>query len=241
MQIFALISPLFFQVVIDKVLTHQGYSTLYVLVAGLAAIGLFDVTLQYLRTYALAHTTNRIDGELGQRLFRHLTRFPVSYFETRPVGQTLARVRELETIRAFMTGQGLFSALDLFFAFVFAAVLFAYSWKLTLIVLATIPFYLLIAGMTRPLLREKLNERFNRGAESQQFLLESIVGMQTIKASAVDPVAAAQWEERLPGYVRAAFKTTMLAAKGQNAIQYVSKLSNALLCCLAQRPSSTAR
>ena len=80
MQIFALISPLFFQVVIDKVLTHQGYSTLYVLVAGLAAIGLFDVTLQYLRTYALAHTANRIDGELGQRLFRHLTRFrsPIS-------------------------------------------------------------------------------------------------------------------------------------------------------------------
>ena len=158
------------------------------------------------------------------------------------MGQTLARVRELETIRAFMTGQGLFLALDLFFAFVFAAVLFAYSWKLTLIVLATIPFYLLIAGMTRPLLREKLNERFNRGAESQQFLLESLVEMfGTIKASAVDPVAAAQWEERLPGYVRAAFKTTMLAAKGQNAIQYASKLSNALLCCLAQRPSSTAR
>jgi subfamily B ATP-binding cassette protein HlyB/CyaB len=129
-QIFALVSPLFFQVVIDKVLTHRGYSTLYVLVAGLAAIGLFDVMLQYLRTYALAHTTNRIDVELGQRLFRHLTRLPVSYFETRPAGQTVARVRELETIRAFLTGQGLFSALDLLFAFIFIAVLFAYSWKL---------------------------------------------------------------------------------------------------------------
>jgi ATP-binding cassette, subfamily B, bacterial HlyB/CyaB len=228
-QIFALVSPLFFQVVIDKVLTHRGYSTLYVLVAGLAAIGLFDVMLQYLRTYALAHTTNRIDVELGQRLFRHLTRLPVSYFETRPAGQTVARVRELETIRAFLTGQGLFSALDLLFAFIFIAVLFAYSWKLTVIVLATIPLYVLIAAMTRPLLREKLNERFNRGAESQQFLVESIVGMQTIKASAVEPVAAAQWEERLAAYVRAAFKTTMLAAKGQNAIQYISKLSNALL------------
>jgi ATP-binding cassette, subfamily B, bacterial HlyB/CyaB len=228
-QIFALVSPLFFQVVIDKVLTHRGYSTLFVLVGGLAAIGIFDVALQYLRTYALSHTTNRIDVELGQRLFRHLTRLPVSYFETRPTGQTVARVRELETIRAFLTGQGLFSALDLFFAFVFFAVLFAYSWKLTLIVLATIPFYLLIAGATRPLLRERLNEKFNRGAESQQFLVESIVGMQTIKASAVEPVAAAQWEERLAAYVRAAFQTTMLGAKGQNAIQYVNKLSSAAL------------
>ena len=228
-QIFALVSPLFFQVVIDKVLTHRGYSTLFVLVGGLAAIGLFDVALQYLRTYALSHTTNRIDVELGQRLFRHLARLPVSYFETRPTGQTVARMRELETIRAFLTGQGLFSALDLFFAFVFFAVLFAYSWKLTLIVLATLPFYLLIAGVARPLLRERLNEKFNRGAESQQFLVESIVGMQTIKASAVEPVAAAQWEERLAAYVRAAFQTTMLGAKGQNAIQYVNKLSSAAL------------
>ena len=154
---------------------------------------------------------------------------PVSYSETRPAGQTVARVRELETIRAFLTGQGLFSALDLLFAFVFIAVLFAYSWKLTVIVLATIPFYILIAALTRPLLREKLKDRFNRGAESQQFLVESIVGMQTIKASAVEPIAAAQWEERPAAYVRAAFKTTMLAAKGQNAIQYISKLTTALL------------
>ena len=107
------------------------------------------MALQYLRTYALSHTTNRIDVELGQRLFRHLARLPVSYFETRPTGQTVARVRELETIRSFLTGQGLFSALDLFFAFVFIAVLFAYSWKLTLIVLATIPLYLLIAAAWR--------------------------------------------------------------------------------------------
>jgi subfamily B ATP-binding cassette protein HlyB/CyaB len=228
-QIFALVSPLFFQVVIDKVLTHRGYSTLFVLVGGLALIGLFDVALQYLRSYALSHTTNRIDVELGQRLFRHMTRLPISYFETRSTGQTVARVRELETIRAFLTGQGLFSALDLFFAFVFIAVLFAYSWKLTLVVLATIPLYLIIAALARPLLRERLNEKFNRGAESQQFLVEAIVGMQTIKAAAVEPVVAKQWEERLAAYVRSAFATTMLGAKGQNAIQYVNKLSTAAL------------
>ena len=228
-QIFALVSPLFFQVVIDKVLTHRGYSTLFVLVGGLAIIGLFDVALQYLRSYALSHTTNRIDVELGQRLFRHLARLPISYFETRPTGQTVARVRELETIRSFLTGQGLFSALDLLFTFVFIAVLFAYSWKLTLVVLATIPLYLIIAAVARPLLREKLNEKFNRGAESQQFLVESIVGMQTIKAAAVEPVVGKQWEERLAAYVRAAFDTTMLGAKGQNAIQYVNKFSTAAL------------
>ena len=99
-QIFALTTPLFFQVVVDKVLAHRGYETLFVLVGGLVIIGLFDVALQYLRAYALSHTTNRIDVELGQRLFAHLLRLPLAYFETRSTGQTVARVRELETIRS---------------------------------------------------------------------------------------------------------------------------------------------
>ena len=129
-QIFALTTPLIFQVIVDKVLTHKGYETLFVMIAGLVVIGLFDVALQYLRTYALSHTTNRIDVELGQRLFAHLLRLPMGYFETRSAGQTVARVRELETIRTFLTGQGLFSAIDFVFAFVFIAVMFAYSASL---------------------------------------------------------------------------------------------------------------
>jgi len=228
-QIFALVTPLFFQVVVDKVLTHKGYSTLFVLVAGIAIIGLFDVVLQYLRTYALAHTTNRIDVELGQRLFHHLLRLPLGYFETRSAGQTVARVRELETIRAFLTGQGLFSALDVVFTFVFIAVLFAYSWSLTLIVIAAIPIYILIGMAVRPPLREFVKEKFNRGAASQQFLVEAIVGVHTVKSAAVEPVMQAQWEEKLAAYVRTAFDTTLLSAGGQNAIQYVSKLSTAAL------------
>ncbi len=228
-QIFALISPLFFQVVIDKVLAHRSYSTLFVIVIGLALIGLFDVLLQYLRAYALNHTTNRIDVELGQRLFAHLMRLPLNYFETRAAGQTVARMRELETIRSFLTGQGLFSALDFLFTIVFIAVLFAYSWKLTIIVLLTIPLYLLIAAFIRPPLKKQIEEKFNRAALSQQFLVESVVGVQTIKASAIEPVMRQQWEERLAAYVKTSFSTSMLSAFGQNAIQYVDKLSRAML------------
>ncbi|MBV9824842.1 MAG: type I secretion system permease/ATPase [Alphaproteobacteria bacterium] len=227
-QLFALITPLFFQVVVDKVLTHHAYSTLYVLVAGLGLVGLFDVVLQYLRTYALTHSTNRIDVELGRRLFQHLMRLPISYFETRAAGQTVARVRELENVRQFLTGQALFSGLDLVFAVVFIGVLFAYSVNLTLIVLATIPVYILIGAVIRPILREKVKEKFNRGAISQQFLVESIVGMQTVKASAVEPIMQSQWEERLASYVSTSFDATLLAAGGQNAIQYAAKLTTAL-------------
>lgn len=228
-QIFALVTPLLFQVVVDKVLVHKGYSTLLVIVAALAIIGLFDVVLQYLRTYALSHTTNRIDVELGQRLFQHLLRLPLSYFETRPAGQTVARMRELETIRSFLTGQALFSGIDLLFTIIFIAVLFAYSVSLTLIVVGAIPLYFLVAILVRPALRDQIKEQFNRSAESQQFLVESVVGVHTIKAAAVEPTMQAQWEERLSAYVRTSFDTTLLAAGGQNAIQYISKLTTALL------------
>lgn len=228
-QIFALVTPLFFQVVVDKVLAHKSTSTLLVLVVGLLVIGLFDALLQYLRAYVLSHTANRIDVELGQRLFHHLVHLPLTYFETRPAGQTVARVRELENVRQFLTGQGLFAALDLFFAFVFIAVLIAYSWQLTLVVVGSIPVYLAIAMLLRPPLRDTINEKFNRGAESQQFLVESVFGMHTIKAAAVEPLVQVQWEEKLAAYVRTAFRATLLAAGGQNAIQYVNRLSSALI------------
>ncbi|ANP90177.1 type I secretion system permease/ATPase [Rhizobium leguminosarum] len=226
-QLFALVTPLFFQAIVDKVVVHKGYSTLAVLAGGLVVLGLFDVGLQYLRSYALSHTANRIDVELGQRLFRHLLRLPLGYFEVRSAGQTVARVRELETIRSFITGQALFSALDLFFALIFIAVLAAYSWRLTLIVVAAIPLYLVITLLIRPILRDKIKEKFNRGAESQQFLVETIVGIQTLKAAAVEPAMQVQWEEKLAAYVKTSFSASMFSAGGQNTIQYVNKLVTA--------------
>ncbi len=197
------------------------------MIAGLVVIGLFDVALQYLRTYALSHTTNRIDVDLGQRLFAHLLRLPMGYFETRSAGQTVARVRELETIRAFLTGQGLFSAIDFVFTFVFIAVMFAYSTSLTLIVLLGLPIYVLIGFLVRPPLRDLINEKFDRGAVSQQFLVETVVGAGTVKAAAVEPIMRAQWEEKLAAYVKTSFAATMLGSGGQLAIQYVSKLTTA--------------
>ena len=228
-QLFALVTPLFFQIVIDKVLVYKGLSTLVVVVIGLALIGLFDVTLQYLRTYALSHTTSRIDVELGGRLFDHLLRLPLAYFERRPAGQTVARMRELETIRTFLTGQGLTSVIDFMFIGIFIAVLLAYSVLLTLIVLLSIPLYLVIAVVIRPILRDKINEKFNTGAASQQFLVESIVGIHTLKSAAIEPILRNQWEEKLAAYVRTSFQAVKLSSLGQNLIQYVSKATTALV------------
>ena len=229
LQLFALISPLFFQVVIDKVLVHRSMSTLDVLVIGLAAISVFETILGILRTYMFAHTTNRIDVELGARLFRHLTALPIAYFQTRRVGDTVARVRELENIRNFLTSSALTLVIDLFFTFVFLAVMFFYSPLLTWIVIGAFPFYIGISAGLTPLFRRLLDEKFRRGAENQAFLVESVTAAETLKAMAVEPQMQRRWEEQLAGYVAASFRVLSLGNNASQSVQLISKLVTAII------------
>jgi ATP-binding cassette, subfamily B, bacterial HlyB/CyaB len=224
LQLFALVSPVFFQVVIDKVLVHRTLTTLDVLVIGLVAIGVFETILGILRTYLFSHTTNRIDVELGARLFRHLVALPVAYFEARRVGDSVARVRELENIRNFLTSSALTLVIDLFFTFVFLAVMFLYSPLLTWIVLGAFPFYIAISAGATPLFRQRLNEKFQRGAENQAFLVESVTGVETLKAMAVEPQMQRRWEEQLAGYVAASFRVLNLGNVASQSVQLVNKL-----------------
>jgi subfamily B ATP-binding cassette protein HlyB/CyaB len=223
-QLFALVTPLFFQVVMDKVLVHHGMTTLEVIAVGLLAMALFDVTLNGLRTYVFSHTTSKIDVDLGARLFRHILALPLAYFESRRVGQTIARVRELENIRSFLTGQALTSVLDLLFTGVFLAVMFYYSFWLTGLVVLSLPVYVLWSAALIPVLRRRLDEKFARSAENQSFLVEAINGIGTIKATAVDPRMARTWDNQLAGYVSAGFRVTRLANVGQQGVQLVQKL-----------------
>ena len=227
LQVFALVSPLFFQVVMDKVLVHRGMSTLDVLVIGLTVIVLFESVLTTLRTYVFSHTTSRIDVELGARLFRHLLNLPLAYFQARRVGDSVARVRELKNIRSFLTGNALTLVLDVLFSVIFIATMFIYSVPLTLIVLVSLPLYLALSLSLMPVLRARLNEKFARGAENQALLVETITGIQTVKASALEPAIARRWDDQLAAYVSASFKTSTLASYGHEGINLIGKLVNA--------------
>jgi subfamily B ATP-binding cassette protein HlyB/CyaB len=229
LQIFALVSPLFFQVVIDKVLVHRSMSTLDVLVTGLVALTLFEAVLGTLRVYLFAHTTNRIDVELGARLFRHLLALPIAYFQARRVGDSVARVRELENIRQFLTSSALTLVIDLFFTFVFLAVMFYYSPFLSFLVLASLPCYVAISAGVAPLFRRRLDEKFARGAENQAFLVESVTGVETLKAMAVEPQMQRRWEEQLAGYVAASFRVLSLNNNASQVVQTINKLVTAAL------------
>lgn len=234
-QLFALISPIFFQVVIDKVLVHRGMSTLDVLIIGLLIVSIFETILTALRTYVFSHTTNRIDVELGARLFRQLAALPIAYFEARRVGDSIARVRELENIRNFITSSALTLVLDLLFTVVFLVVMAYYSLFLTAIVLASFPFYIAISVGVTPIFRHSLNEKFNRGAENQAFLVESITGIETLKAMAVEPQMQRRWEEQLASYVQASFRVLNIGNWASQGVQLVSKLVTAAVLFFGAR------
>ena len=224
LQLFALITPLFFQVVMDKVLVHKGYTTLTVIGIGLLVVNLFESLLSGLRAWLFAHTSSRIDVELGARLFRHLLALPLSYFEARRVGDSVARVRELEHIRQFLTGSALTVVMDLFFSMVFIAVMWWYSVPLTLIVLGSIPCYVLLSIAVTPILRRRLDEKFRRGAENHAYLVESVANIHTLKAMAVEPQFNRQWDNQLAGYVASGFRVTRLGAWASDGVGLVNKL-----------------
>ncbi len=224
LQLLGLITPLFFQVVMDKVLVHRGLTTLDVIAVGLLLCLTFESILSGLRTYVFAHTTSRIDVELGARLFRHLLSLPLAYFQARRVGDSVARIRELENIRNFLTGNAITLVMDVLFSFVFIAVMLCYSGWLTLAVVASLPLYAFLSFTLTPALRARLREKFNRGAENQAFLVETINGIDTVKAMAVEPQTNRRWDNQLAGYVEAGFRTAALGTVAREGVNYIGKL-----------------
>ncbi|WP_198672808.1 type I secretion system permease/ATPase [Photorhabdus sp. CRCIA-P01] len=224
LQLFALVTPLFFQVVMDKVLVHHGLTTLDVIATGLLGIMLFESALSGLRSYVFTHTTSRIDVELGSNLFRHLINLPLAYFQARRVGDSVARVRELENIRSFLTGNAITLMLDVLFSLVFILVMFYYSGWLTLVVVLSLPLYALVSGVVTPLLRKRLQDSFTRNAENQAFLVETVNGIDTLKSMAVEPQAIRKWDNQLAAYVAAGFKTQTLSTIANESVSLIGKL-----------------
>lgn len=232
LQLIALATPMFFQVVIDKVLVNHAMKTLNVIAIGLIVVTLFDVLLTGMRTYVFSRTTSKMDVELGARLFKHLLNLPIAYFQVRRVGDSVAKVRELEHIREFLTGNAMTVVLDLLFSFVFLAVMFWYSVWLTLVVLGSIPLYFLISFVLTPILRNRLNEKFNRGAEGQSLLVETISGIDTVKAMAVEPRWQEKWEVQLARYVSAGLAANNIGMLAGGGVNLVSKLVTVIIMWL---------
>jgi subfamily B ATP-binding cassette protein HlyB/CyaB len=188
-----------------------------------------------MRHYLLSHTTNRVDVELGAKLFKHLLHLPLSYFESRRSGDTVARVRELDNARNFLTGQALTSWLDLLFAIVYLGVMFYYSVALTMVVIAALPVFFGASAVITPLLRKKLEDKFALDAENQAYLVETVTSMETLKSHAVEPQWQREWEKRLASYVHTSFEGGHLGNATNQFIAMASKVLTVALLWLGAR------
>lgn len=222
-QLFGLAGPLFSQVIIDKVVVHRNLSTLHVLGMGMVLLMLFEAMLTLLQAYLTTHTASRIDVVLGARVVRHLLRLPLRYFETRRIGTIVAQVRELETVRQFITGASVGSVLDCLSIVILVPLMFYYSTTLAWVVLASLPFFIASSLVLIPMMRRRLDMKFQCAAENQSFLVESVSGIQTIKSLAVEPVMERRWEKTLSRYIAASYRASLLGGMGGTLGQVIQK------------------
>ena len=228
-QILGILTPVMTQVVVDKVLVHRSISTLNVIVIGISIVYVYELILGLSKNYVFTHTTNRIDVMLSYKLFKHLFALPLKYFESRRVGETVARVRELDSIRNFLTGTPLSSMIDLVFIIVYIVVLFCYNKMLTIIVICSIPVYAILSAIVTPLFKKRLDEKFETGANTQSFLVESITGVQTVKSYALEPKFEKKWGDLQSDYVRASYRTSMVSATAGTTGQFIQKVFDLLI------------
>lgn len=223
LHLLALAVPIFIQLVIDKVLVHQGYSTLYVLSIGVIGALAFEAVFSYLRQYYLLHATNRIDIRLAQKTFAHLLRLPITYFETGTAGVITRHMQQAEKIRQFLTGRLFSTILDSSVLLIFLPILFFYSTKLTLIVLAFAAAIAIVVFSLIPAFRTRLQALYTAEADRQAMLVETIQGMRTVKSLAVEPQRRREWEERSARAVNMHFRVGKISMTAHTAMSFLEK------------------
>ncbi|MBW4689278.1 MAG: type I secretion system permease/ATPase [Komarekiella atlantica HA4396-MV6] len=229
LQLLGLTTPLITQVVIDKVMVQESLATLDVMAIALLSVAIFEAILGTLRLFIFTHTARRLDLSLSAQLFRHLMRLPLAYFESRRVGDTVARVQELEQIRQFLTGTALTVILDSIFAVVYLALMFYYNVPLTFVALGVLPLFAILTIVATPILRNWLNETFNRSADSQSFLVETMTGIHSVKAHAAEPVARDRWEGLFARFIRTGFKASTTSNISSNIGDFLTNFSTMLI------------
>jgi subfamily B ATP-binding cassette protein HlyB/CyaB len=230
-QLMALATPLFTQVVIDKVVVHQTMNTLVVIAIGLAVFMLFTSAMSWARQYLVLHTGNRVDAVLGSQVFEHLLKLSPRYYEHRPTGVVVARVHGVETIREFVSGAAVTLILDCPFLLIFLAIMFYYSWLLSLITLTLLGAIIALSVAVVPLLRQRLNQQFLLGARNQAFLTEYIAGMETVKSLQMEPQLKSRYGDYLAAYLNSSFNTRSLSNAYNVAANALDQLLTLLILC----------
>lgn len=228
-QLFQLANPLLIQQIIDKVINQSNLSALQVLGAALVASALFQGLLTAVRTWLLIDTTDRMDLLLGSQVIDKLLRLPLRFFEKRPVGELSQRLSELGNLRSFLTGTAITSALDLLFATIYILIMLMYSPLLTAVALGTVPLYVMMILFIAPLYRRLIRHQAQFAARTQSHLIETLGGIQTVKAQHFELNSRWRWQERYSGQIAEGFKSVVLGSSAGEVGNFLNQLSSLLI------------
>jgi ATP-binding cassette subfamily B protein len=209
-QVFGLVTPLFTQLLLDRVIVQGSTLTLNAVGIGLVIFSLFRVVMNGLRQYLLDHTANRISIALLVGFIKHTLRLPLAYFESRYVGDIVSRIQENHKIQRFLTGEALSIILDLLTVFIYLGLMFWYSWSLALLVLLIVPPFFTLALVATPLLRRISREIFNATTEENSYLIQILTGIRSIRSMAIEQTVRWRWEELLGRAVKKSFAGQVL-------------------------------
>jgi ATP-binding cassette subfamily B protein len=224
MHMLALASPMFFQLVIDKVLVHQSISTLWVLGVGIVIALLFDSLFGFLRQILTLSASNKIDMRLTRRTFAHLLSLPIDYFESTTAGVITRHMQQVEKIRSFLTGRMFFTALDATSLFIFLPILFTYSVKLASITLVFTMLIALVVMTMVPIYQRRLNDLYRAEGDRQSMMVETIHGMRTVKALAIEPAQRRLWDQRSAQSINMHFRVGKISITGNAITDFLGKL-----------------
>ena len=228
-QLFQLANPLLLQQIIDKVITQSNLSALQVLGGALVVAALFQGLLTAVRTWLLIDTTDRMDLILGSQVIDRLLRLPLRFFEKRPVGELSQRLSELTNLRSFLTGTAITSALDLLFATIYILIMVIYSPILTAVALSTVPVYVIMILFIAPLYRRLIRSQAQYAARTQSHLIETLSGIQTVKAQHFELNSRWRWQERYSGQIAEGFKSVVLGSSVSEIGNFLNQLSSLLI------------
>ena len=228
-QLLALLNPLLIQQIIDAVISQGNFSSLNILGGLLIFLAFGQAVLSALRTYLFSDTTNRIDVSLGSSIISHLLRLPLSYFAKRSVGEVSGRVGELEKIRSFLTGTALSVFLDSIFSIIYIAVLLSYSVQLTIWALGVLPIFITLTIFISPILRDQLRKKAEANAKVNSHLVESLSGMETIKAQNMELSSEWKWEKMYSMQIKEGFRNTVTSTAASSANNFLQQLSGLLI------------
>ena len=229
LNLFGLATPIFTQNVIDKVLLHRNESLLDIMLGGMLIVLVFRILTMIVRQHLIIHTSMKIDLRMLVLFYKHMLALPLGYFKTRKIGDFITRFGENMKIRKFLTETALTLVLDGVLIVVYLSLMCYYNLHLTFLVLLFIPVFIAITLLFTPVLKRLNTDSFAARTEADSCLIESINGIDTVKAMNIEHPTRWKWEDKFIKTLNVDFKLFRTAMYFHSTGDFIGTLSATII------------